>query len=471
MATTDRLQGFDIGVAVKPACTVASTGNLTLSAAQTVDGVAVGNGERVLVKDQTDASENGIYIADSSTWLRSKDFDGSRDAIPGTLLWVDRGTANAGSLWVAESSSTATSISIGSSIAFTQINPALAGVSTFSNDTLFPLTTAGAWRAGLGINEPGESVVTATSTGTARSALSAQEDVITTQGDMVKGSTAGAAARLALGSKNYLLGSDGSDVVYVGGVSFRSSSFTIGTTDNNKLLSVSASSTDITISFPAVADSGDGLRVGIQRSDASTNTMTLIGSGAETINGSTALALTVQYQSVTICGSTLAWYKQSEVKFFSGALQSQVSSTSGTAIEFTGIKSDARRITIMLDGVSGSGTDNLQIQLGTASSYETSGYTGGVAEITTGSNVANFSAAFSVTRTRTAASVATGIITIVMMDPTTNRWAASGTTSEVTARTHTIGGAKSLAGVLTRLRINWTGSDTFDAGAINVVIE
>ena len=114
MATTDRLEGTDIGVAVKPACTVASTGALTLSAAQTVDGIAVGNGERVLVKDQALATENGIYVSDpSGSWSRSKDMNGNRDAIPGTLVYVDRGATHADTFWVTNSSSTATKVKIG----------------------------------------------------------------------------------------------------------------------------------------------------------------------------------------------------------------------------------------------------------------------------------------------------------------------------------------------------------------------
>lgn len=113
MATTDRLQGTDIGVAVKPACTVVSTGALTLQGAQTVDGILVGSGERVLVKDQADLKENGIYVSDNSTWTRAKDFDGNRDAIPGTWVYVDRGTFNPGSYWVFNSSSTATNITVG----------------------------------------------------------------------------------------------------------------------------------------------------------------------------------------------------------------------------------------------------------------------------------------------------------------------------------------------------------------------
>src|SRR5687768_7896064 len=95
-ATTDRLAGFLAGSAVKTPCRVATTANITLSATQTIDDVAVVAGDRVLVKDQTDTTENGIYVVDSSTWTRAKDFDGSKDVVDGTFVYVRAGTAGQG---------------------------------------------------------------------------------------------------------------------------------------------------------------------------------------------------------------------------------------------------------------------------------------------------------------------------------------------------------------------------------------
>src|SRR5690606_1142951 len=114
MATTDRLQGLNIGAAVKPACVATTTGaNITLQGAQTIDGISVGSCERVLVKDQTDASENGIYLADTGNWLRARGFDGNKYAIPGTWVEVLRGTTYATSFWNVNKDSTATRLNIG----------------------------------------------------------------------------------------------------------------------------------------------------------------------------------------------------------------------------------------------------------------------------------------------------------------------------------------------------------------------
>ncbi len=91
----DRLSGVEASVAIKAPVLVASTANLTLSGEQTIDGVAVEAGDRVLVKDQTDPIDNGIWDASLGSWSRSDDFNGSRDAVQGTQVIVLSGTVNA----------------------------------------------------------------------------------------------------------------------------------------------------------------------------------------------------------------------------------------------------------------------------------------------------------------------------------------------------------------------------------------
>jgi len=96
--STDRRQGVNVGAAIKVPCRVATTGNITLSGLQTIDGVVLAADDRVLVKDQTTGSENGIYVASTSTWQRSLDWDGQFDVKTGTLVWVTAGSTNAG-MW------------------------------------------------------------------------------------------------------------------------------------------------------------------------------------------------------------------------------------------------------------------------------------------------------------------------------------------------------------------------------------
>ena len=95
----DRIDSLTTSVAVKAPCRAATTANITLSGLQTIDGVALADGDRVLCKDQTTGSENGIYRARSTAWERAKDFDGNRDVANGTLVRVTTGTANANSWW------------------------------------------------------------------------------------------------------------------------------------------------------------------------------------------------------------------------------------------------------------------------------------------------------------------------------------------------------------------------------------
>lgn len=74
---------------------VATTANITLSGTQTIDGIAVVAGDRVLVKDQSTASQNGIYIVAAGTWSRSADAD-TISKLAGSVVAVDSGTTNGG---------------------------------------------------------------------------------------------------------------------------------------------------------------------------------------------------------------------------------------------------------------------------------------------------------------------------------------------------------------------------------------
>jgi hypothetical protein len=83
---TDRIDGVTTSVAVKQQCRVATSANITLSGAQTINGVACVAGDRVLVMAQTSSVNNGIYVVSTSAWSRAADFDGARDVVNGTLI-------------------------------------------------------------------------------------------------------------------------------------------------------------------------------------------------------------------------------------------------------------------------------------------------------------------------------------------------------------------------------------------------
>ena len=83
----------------KQSVRVAATGNIVLSGAQQIDGVAVVAGQRVLVAGQTVAKDNGIYVAANGDWVRSVDSNTSAKVTPGLNVMVEEGTANGDSLW------------------------------------------------------------------------------------------------------------------------------------------------------------------------------------------------------------------------------------------------------------------------------------------------------------------------------------------------------------------------------------
>jgi len=96
------------GLDVKNSVKAATTANITLSNTQTIDGVALSVGDRVLVKDQTTASQNGIYVVASSSWTRATDADAPAELNPGTFVFVEQGTVNDNTGFVVVSDSVVT---------------------------------------------------------------------------------------------------------------------------------------------------------------------------------------------------------------------------------------------------------------------------------------------------------------------------------------------------------------------------
>ena len=143
-------------------------------------------------------------------------------------------------------------------------------------------------------------------------------------------------------------------------------------------------------------------------------------------------------------------------------------STSGTSISFTSIPSWVKRITVMFQGVSGSGTSNFVAQLGSGS-LTTSGYVGIVSQSTTFTSVTN---GLGVLLNGNAGNVYSGIYVITNISG--NNWVGAGTFSSNTGTIFIVQGAGniSLAGVLDRVAITTVnGTDTFDAGSINILYE
>jgi hypothetical protein len=152
-----------------------------------------------------------------------------------------------------------------------------------------------------------------------------------------------------------------------------------------------------------------------------------------------------------------------------------VASTSGTSIDFTGIPSWVKRVTVMFSGVSTNGSSfPWLIQIGPSGGVETSGYAGSASTFAASSLVStDYTTGFALRVDNDAATLLHGSMTISLLNSSTNTWVAQGIFGQSNrGYSMALGFSKSLAGVLSRVRITTTsGTDTFDAGTINILYE
>ena len=143
--------------------------------------------------------------------------------------------------------------------------------------------------------------------------------------------------------------------------------------------------------------------------------------------------------------------------------------TSGTSFSFTGIPAGVKKVTMSIVGVSLSGSDALQVQIGPVAGVETSGYLGSVGS---GATFGNFTAGFGLTTSGGAGSIHHGTLTLTLENASTNIWTASGTLGlSNTATAYLFAYSKPLAGALSVIKLMTNGSDTFDAGEVNISYE
>lgn len=148
-----------------------------------------------------------------------------------------------------------------------------------------------------------------------------------------------------------------------------------------------------------------------------------------------------------------------------------VASTSGTSIDFTGIPSWVKRITVMFNGVSTNGTSNIQVQVGTSGTITTSGYVGAVSN--QAGTAANNSTGFQVANTVTAADIYWGHIVLVKTGANATQVSETSILANSAAsNARYSAGAVTPANAIDTVRITTVnGTDTFDAGSINILYE
>lgn len=201
------------------------------------------------------------------------------------------------------------------------------------------------------------------------------------------------------------------------------------------------------------------------------------GTGAATLtannvllgNGTSAVQVVAPSTSGNVLTSNgTTWISSAPT---SGITSGTAVSASGTAVDFTGIPSTAKQITVMYSGLSTNGSAALQIQL-FATSLVSTGYLG-YSVRNGGANVYTaFSSAFVLSDTITSSDIYYGSDTISLLG--SNTWVATGmmTSTRTTAISSYIAGSVSLGATLTGIRITTTnGTDTFDSGTINILYQ
>jgi hypothetical protein len=186
------------------------------------------------------------------------------------------------------------------------------------------------------------------------------------------------------------------------------------------------------------------------------------------ISGDTSGAITVSAPAVS--GTNTLTLQAATATNSVNTLSTAVTTTSGTAIDFTALPSWIKRVTVQFQNVSLSLNESYLVQLGTGSTtYTTSGYTATSTLGTSGGNSIGTSTAGFVMGTALAAGFASGHMVITNI--TGNSWVSSATLKRGTDGVLMSSGDVSLGAVLTAVRITSNGTSTFDSGTINLLLE
>lgn len=255
------------------------------------------------------------------------------------------------------------------------------------------------------------------------------------------------------------------------------SSINLASSSVSGILPISAGGTNANTASAARTSLGLGTAATFNVGTSANNIVQLDGSSKlPAVDGSQLTNITPAYPTqtgnagkfLTTNGTTTSWA-------FPITLGTAVATTSGTAFDFTGLSSTTKRIKIQFMGVSTNGTSPLQVQIGTSGGIQNTGYLGSVGYIQNSSTsvTSSFSSGFLLTNATTAASIVHGSMSIDLLDTSTGSWVASTVLGSSNAAIPLYSaGSKSLSGTLDRIRITTVnGTDTFDAGTINILVE
>lgn len=211
----------------------------------------------------------------------------------------------------------------------------------------------------------------------------------------------------------------------------------------------------------------DGLTAGQTRTITMPDEDVTLAAATTSARGTVQLATTAEVQTGTDAAKAVTVAALQNGKAVNGTPQL---TTSGTAFDFT-IPSWAKQVTLTLTDVSLSGTDNLLVQLGDAGGIENTNYVGCAisANNTSILGTTSLSSGFIIGAGGGGASIS-GAVTLNLHNPATFTWAATGVCGNSAGSVVTwFGGYKATSQAMTTVRLTRTGTDTFDAGGVNVL--
>lgn len=360
LATKAYVDAAAQGLDPKPSVKAISTSNITLSGTQTVDGVALIAGNRILVAGQTLGETNGIYVVAAGVWSRSADADTSAEVTSGLFVFVEQGTTYAASGWVL---TTPDPIVLGTTgLTFTQFSGAgqiTAGAGlTKTGNTIDAVGTANriqvnANNIDISSSYIGQTSITTAGTITVGTWQGTKIDIpyggtnaTTASGARSNLATAPNTASYWLGGANGELGSGiipsaGTGTVVVASTGVISVDTTVVATTGNTLTMSNKTLTSPIINTPKIvhtispqtagytlvltddivlfnissgaaatlptAASASGLRYTIKNKTTSSANLTATGNGSETIDGSNTYVL-IPGDSIDVVSDGTAWH-------------------------------------------------------------------------------------------------------------------------------------------------------------------
>lgn len=350
-ATKQYVDNTAQGLDVKESCRVVTMANITLSGVQTIDGVSVIAGDRVLVKEQTNAEDNGIYVCASGAWSRATDADTDAEVTAGMFTFIEEGTVNADTGWVLSTNdpivvgtTELTFVQFSGAGSYTAGNGLLLSGGEFSadfEDTNGNIAAVGTQDSGVSnkvaradhVHAHGDQAggsfhavaVAGVSAGFISAAWQSALEALPTIGSgTVTGQTlywdgdsfepssvlfndhANAEVGINTASPNATLHVNGS---FSQAVTTQTGDYDLGSGTNEDVGTILHNNTaaDNNITLPAAASSA-GRVYHVKKISSGTYKTTILTAGADTIDGAASYELDIQYESVTLVCDGTNWH-------------------------------------------------------------------------------------------------------------------------------------------------------------------